>query len=160
MKTPKQLLPWGKDSLLEQVIQSARDSDLDTIYLVLGAESDRIKQQADLNNVVILENKEWEKGLGTSIATGIAALSKKEDIHGCVILLADQPFITDEYIDAMIQAFDPETIIASDYNGRAGVPCLFPKMYFPDLKKTSRRSRGWQIIGRAERPGTNPRQTG
>ena len=133
MKTAKQLLPWGKDSLLQHVIQTARQSNLDTAYLVLGCASEAIKQQADLEDLTIIENRQWQDGLGTSIATGVNAVSRSASNKACLILLADQPFITADYLNMMIEAYHADRIIASDYNGKAGVPCLFPRRFFPNL---------------------------
>ena len=133
MKTTKQLLKWGDASLLQHVIQTVKQSKLDPIYLVLGAESDAIKQQVDLEGLTIIENIEWEKGLGTSIAIGMDVLIGKPGIAACLIVLADQPFITEAYLNTMVAASDANTIIASNYNGKAGVPCIFPRRFFPDL---------------------------
>jgi len=134
MKTSKQLLPWGTTSLLEHVIQTAKDSQLDEIYLVLGAEADRIQQKADLSGIKVIRNEQWAIGLGSSLAKGMRSILKEPSVDACLILLADQPFITSAYLDAMICGHDPDTIIASDYQGRVGVPCLFPKRFFPDLE--------------------------
>lgn len=133
MKTAKQFLPWGTTSLLEHVIHIAKQSQLDKLYVVLGYEAVRIQQQADLSGIHVIHNEQWEKGLSTSLSKGVQSLSKNQSIKACLFLLADQPFITSFYLNAMIRAYDPDTIIASDYDGRMGVPCLFPKRFFPEL---------------------------
>ena len=137
MKESKQLLPWGEHSLLENVIQTAQNSKLDALYLVLGAASEKIKEQINLTGLQVVENKQWKDGLGTSIANGVDFLSKDMAVDGCLILLADQPFISPEYINKMIDAYTVDVITASDYNGKAGVPCLFPRRFFPQLVSLS-----------------------
>jgi len=42
MGTPKQLLPWGKTIILQQVIENAAASHLDKVLLVIGAHADEI----------------------------------------------------------------------------------------------------------------------
>ena len=133
MKTTKQLLPWGPHTLLQHVSQTVLQSDVDVVYLVLGANADQIKQRTKLSGITLVENNRWREGLGASITEGIDVISKRSEIDACLILLADQPFIETDYLNRMLEVYDPERIIASDYQGRAGVPCLFPRKYFPEL---------------------------
>ena len=133
MKRTKQLLPWGNNSLLQHVIQTVKKSDLDELFLVLGASSTKIRQRTDLSEVQVIENKQWKAGLGSSIAKGIEILSRQGQFDACLILLADQPFITVDYLNEMINAYKADVIIASGYQGKAGVPCLFPRRFFSDL---------------------------
>lgn len=133
MKKTKQLLPWGKRTLLQHVIQTVRRAEIDAVFITLGADARRIRQNSDLQDITVIAVDQWEEGLGRSLAAGVQAISTNPDIDACLVLLADQPFITSEHLNAMIREFDGRTIIASNYEGRAGVPCLFPRRFFSDL---------------------------
>lgn len=133
MKQTKQMLPWGNSTLLQHVIRTVRNAALDTLYITLGADASHIKKNTDLKGINVIHVTGWEEGLGISLASGIREIDRNPAVDACLVLLADQPFITSEYLDAMIREFDGRRILASDYKGRAGVPCLFPRRFFPDL---------------------------
>ena len=52
-----------------------------------------------------------------------------------IILLCDQPFVSAELLDAMIdkQAETGKPIVACTYNGTIGVPVLFERALFAEL---------------------------
>jgi len=138
MKTPKQLLPWGTNTLVEKVITEAQNSLADSVYLVLGANAALIKKQIVENDLNFLENPHWNLGLGNSIAFGVREVLKKEvDLTSILIMLADQPLINSDYLNKLTKASGhyKKGIIASLYGEKMGVPALFSKDYFPALSQ-------------------------
>lgn len=135
MGKPKQLLPWGDSKLLEHSIRTAQAAGISNLFIVLGAYSDAIQRRIDLEGLTLIRNPDWFQGMGTSIAAGIRELGNDPEIRGCLILLPDQPFISSEYLKSMIDAFDEKIIVASKYGDHPGAPCLFPRIYFPDLEQ-------------------------
>lgn len=77
-------------------------------------------------------NADWEKGMGSSVACGIAAL---RDCDAAIIALADQPLVARAEFAALIAAHArvPERIVAAQFDGVLGPPCLFPCHYFREL---------------------------
>ncbi|MBT8235830.1 MAG: nucleotidyltransferase family protein [Bacteroidia bacterium] len=138
MGTPKQLLPWGNATLIEHCISVAQQSKLDSILVVLGAEAKAILPSIEALNVDIIINREWASGMASTIRTGVDQLSSVNPPDGILIMLADQPFIKTEELDAMIDAFDSkDQIIASAYKERLGVPALFGAAHFDLLRSLS-----------------------
>ena len=138
MKTPKQLLPWGTKTLVENAITEAQNSLADSVHLVLGANAVLIKKQIFENDLNFLENPHWNLGLGDSIAFGVREVLKKEvDLTSILIMLADQPLINSDYLNKLIKASGhyEKGIIASLYGEKKGVPALFSKDYFPALSQ-------------------------
>jgi len=138
MKTPKQLLPWGKTTLVENAITEAQNSLADSVFLVLGANAALIKKQLIKNEIINLENPNWNLGLGNSIAFGVReVLKKEEDLTSILIMLADQPLINSDYLNKLIKASGhyEKGIIASLYGEKTGVPAFFSKDYFPALSQ-------------------------
>jgi len=136
MKTPKQLLVWGKTTLVENAITEAQNSFADSVHLVLGANAALIKKQIVQNELIYLENPNWNLGLGNSIAFGVReVLKEEEDLTSILIMLADQPLINSDYLNKLIKAsgHHKKGIIASLYGEKTGVPALFSKDYFPAL---------------------------
>ncbi len=139
MGQPKQLLDWGESTLLDHAIQTALEVNTLEPMVVLGANYNRIEQKINQHSITILENKNWERGLGTSIAFGVNhILNSKLKTEGMLITLADQPFIDSDYLKLMIDNFVPnkKLIIATKYSDlKQGVPVLFDTIYFEELSK-------------------------
>ncbi len=135
-KTTKQLLQWKNTTLLGNAIAVAEKSNTKNVVVVLGADAERIKSTITSTRSTIAINEDWVSGLGTSIACGIQELNTTMgDCDGVLLMLADQPFIDVDYLNLLIQGFSVSNkkIIATNYNGKAGVPAILDKSYFPEL---------------------------
>lgn len=138
MGTPKQLLKWGNNSLLVDIIQMVSKIKSKETIVVLGANYRLIQDEINHLPITILNNKEWQKGLGKSIACAINYIVEiNSDIDGVLITLADQPFITSHFLESMIKNFNNESsIIATSYEGeKMGVPVIFDKKHFSELSE-------------------------
>lgn len=136
MGRTKQLLPWGESSLIEHCISIANASKLDSVLVVLGAQAEAIRPSIQSLDVNIVVNKNWASGLASTIKTGVDRLSSTDEADGILIMLADQPFIKSDDLDGLINAFDSrDSIIASNYKDRLGVPALFGASHFDLLTK-------------------------
>jgi molybdenum cofactor cytidylyltransferase len=106
--------------------------------IVLGAHREECsKEIADLP-VVVKENRDWELGIGSSIAAGIeSALTHLEaPPQGIMICLVDQPLITTEHLIRLGQLFSNTgtSVAASHYKGTPGVPAIFRSTHFENLR--------------------------
>lgn len=137
MQRIKQLLPYKNSSLLDHAIHSAKCSNASDIICVLGANAVKIQKGIKIETISITINENWASGLGSSIVHGVNYVEKHfPEIEGILFTLADQPFVTTKYLNLILDiAVDAEKIYASYYHDTFGVPVLFPKKYFEDLKK-------------------------
>ena len=136
MKLAKQLLPWGTSTLLGKAIKEALESNSEKVYVVLGAKAETIQMQCNSTDVTWILNKNWKKGMGSSISCAINYLIHlKTDYDGILIMLCDQPLIDADYINMMISTFKGSNkgIVATAYRHNNGVPVLFDKKYLEDL---------------------------
>ncbi|MGB5664017.1 nucleotidyltransferase family protein [Eudoraea sp.] len=136
--TTKQLLPWRDTTLLGNAIRSAKQASCNTVAIVLGSHANTIQKQVEDEKVQIVFNKNWKSGLGSSISCGISALEKnKMKYKAVLILLVDQPFIDTAYLNLLITNYlnSSNGIIATNYFDKAGVPAIFDKTYFSELKE-------------------------
>ncbi|WP_435255572.1 nucleotidyltransferase family protein [Tenacibaculum sp. A30] len=134
MGKTKQLLPYKNATLLEWAIEQAQKSVVKNVFCVLGANKEVIEKQLTSNIVEIIYNPNYKDGLSTSIVKGIKFLLNY-NFDSVLIMLADQPHVTSEYLNSLIEASknNPSKLIASNYQGSVGVPAIFPKNYFNDL---------------------------
>lgn len=138
MGTAKQLLPWGESTLIGNAIKNATDSDAKNVFVVLGANAEAIKKCIGLEEEAIIYNKDWDSGLGSSIALASRyILNRSEKYDGILVMLADQPLIDAAYLNQMINVFygSRNSIIATKYTHGDGVPAIFSAMHFLELQK-------------------------
>nr|WP_299032134.1 nucleotidyltransferase family protein [uncultured Tenacibaculum sp.] len=130
----KQLLPYKNTTLLEWTIEQAQKSVIKNVFCVLGANKDAIEKKLTTNAIITIYNPKYQDGLSTSIVKGIE-FSQEHNFDSALIMLADQPHVTSEYLNSLIKVSkkNPSKIITSNYQGSVGVPAVFPKEYFNKL---------------------------
>ena len=134
MGSPKQLLDYKGRPLIRHAVETAIASGCDPVMVVLGSHVDEIRRALDGLDIVVVENSDWEQGMGTSIRAGISGA----EIMGCdgaILALADQPLITAEILKRLVEEHEEtgRPIIASEYAGTVGVPAFFTREFFPKL---------------------------
>ena len=136
MGEPKQLLPFKGTTLLGHVILTSNKLKLGPPSVVLGAQAEEIKQRHADKQAEWLMNQSWEEGMGASLVFGLKTLLKKRPaLSAVLILLADQPLISAEYLGEMLLAFQNEEValVATQYREGPGVPVLIGKSLFPEI---------------------------
>jgi molybdenum cofactor cytidylyltransferase len=137
MGQPKQLLPWGEKTLIEHQISVLMQLGT-PIIVVLGAYSEQIWPVIEHYPVTIAVNDKWESGMGSSVACGTTKVELTEtEAKGALITLVDQPLIPADHYYSLLENFEPgnEQIVAStSAESWIGVPVLFDKCYFSELK--------------------------
>ena len=135
MKKVKQLLPWKGTTLINYHLNQLIDAGFERPYLILGAHSELIKNRIEPQSHV-KEFTNWSCGIGATLQFGLECILKKEDnIHGVMISLIDQPLIEVEHYNNLKNNFiGKESIIATSYKESVGVPAIFGRNYFKELK--------------------------
>lgn len=121
----KQLLPWKNSTILGNIIDTLKDTDLDKIYIVLGHEKEEILENIKLHlteKFEVIFNENYKKGMLTSIQEAVKKIP--DDYFGFIIFLGDQPFIKKETVDKSIERIKAKDypIIVSCYKGERGHP--------------------------------------
>lgn len=136
MGSPKQLLKWKNTTLLQHSINSVKAIN-DINILVLGANFEKIEPSIISDDIIILQNKHWQKGLGNSIAAGVQYVKESlPNVDNILIVLGDQPLINSDYLKKMIgiHKLNREKLICTMYEkGRLGVPAIFNNSFFEEL---------------------------
>jgi CTP:molybdopterin cytidylyltransferase MocA len=129
----KQLLEFGGESLVHRAARLALETAPNDAVLVLGAHADAVLAGVARLALRPVQCADWERGMGTSLRAGLAALSP--DCTGALVLLCDQPDLDAAHLHALVQAWhrDPARAAASAYAGVLGVPALLPHAWFAEL---------------------------
>ncbi|MDA0746989.1 MAG: nucleotidyltransferase family protein [bacterium] len=136
MGTPKQLLPFGKTTILQAVVDSLLEADLDGICVVVGHRAEEIQESLRERPVRYCFNDNYRDGMFSSVLCGIQALTDVAD--AVLIVLGDQPQIESQIVREVVAAYrsGDRGIVVPVCNGRRGHPALV------DLKKYGGEIRG------------------
>ncbi|MCU0348867.1 MAG: nucleotidyltransferase family protein [Saprospiraceae bacterium] len=130
---PKQLVQLAGKTLLERACETALSIDNQAVVVVLGAHCEAIKPAIEHLPVKTHVNENWQAGMGSTIAFGMAQLPP--DADAVLLLLCDQPFVTYDLLENLVGKWreNPSHVIASAYGGSFGPPAVFGKRYFAEL---------------------------
>ena len=124
-------------ALVQHALHAAQEACRGLVTLVVGNDDQNVAAAAgNLSNQVIF-NSQYAQGIGTSIATGVAALQDGSD--AIIVLLADQPLVTAAHLNEIRRAWSgaDDEIVATSFKGVNCPPVLFPRNTFAALCKLS-----------------------
>lgn len=137
MGRPKQLLAYEGSTLLRRATDAAIASGYAPIVVVVGAAADLAARELDGITTALLEmNPDWEGGMGTSIRAGLRRLLRERpDIAAVLIMLCDQPHVDAAHLRRLrdVHRATAKRVVASEYGGTVGPPCLFAAEFFDEL---------------------------
>lgn len=138
MQQPKMLLPYGKGTILSHLLEETKAVQPKAICVVTGYYHTAMLPMLQKEPVTVVYNKNWKEGMAGSIKTGLTALlGLAPELDAVMILVSDQPFITRELLQHMLQTQENsgKGIVAALYNGVKGTPVLFSSSYFNHLQE-------------------------
>ena len=149
---PKQLVQFRGKSLLRRIVEAAAEAKCSPVVVVIGSETEKTRGELAGTSAIAVENKDWQRGIGTSIRAGVrgaidnatkegrfpnrpSAVSKPPLLEGIVLLTCDQPFVEAQTIRELIALYEKtkKAIVASSYSDTLGVPALFDQSCFAEL---------------------------
>lgn len=133
MGSPKQLLVVAGKPLLQLVVQRACASRLDEVVVVLGAAADEVRRGVELGRATVLVNEDHASGMASSLRAGIASLAG--DVERAVVILGDQPDISPELIDALLDLQETSGLPAAalSFEGVTHPPVVLARELWPGL---------------------------
>lgn len=139
MGSPKALLPYplgeGRSTtFVEHLIEVFGGSRAEPLLLVLGHEPATIRDAVDTKGAQVIINRDYPKGMLSSIQTAVRALEASE-AEGMILCPVDHPEVTSEVVDELIDRFEATRapIVLPVVSGRRGHPVLFSRSVFGEL---------------------------
>jgi molybdenum cofactor cytidylyltransferase len=151
MGRPKQTLQYQGQSLLTRAVVAALEATCRPVVVVTGAHAELSRRELDQLDVREAFNPDWETGIGSSVRAGIESLIRIDaNVTAVVLLLCDQPHVTSDVIAGLLAAHHTtgQPIIASAYGESFGVPALFTRTLFTELRQLTGTSGAKEIIKR------------
>lgn len=133
---PKQFLLWEGESLLRRTVRLVTEGGCVRVVVVVGGAAERSAEELRRTTARLVVNRAWERGLGTSVRSGVASLAENDASLGAIVLLVcDQPFLEREIIARLIQQWrtTQAEVVACRYAETLGVPALFDCACFLEL---------------------------
>lgn len=135
MGSNKLLAKIAGKPLVRGVAEAALGSAARPVIVVVGHGADDTRNALAGLPVSFVENRDFRKGLSTSLICGVNAVP--EDCDAALILLGDMPGINSDLLDRMIAAFSPDddrAICVATHAGKRGNPVLWARQFFPEIR--------------------------
>lgn len=143
--------------LLRLMLARAQELAGPAVSVVLGAHAAELVPLITGVSASILVNRQWQEGIASSIRLGLERLPGGCD--GVLLLLADQVQVGTPDLGRLAAAWRRQPLLAAaaQYDGRLGVPAIFPRSAFGALLQLrgDRGAQGW-LRAHAERVAAVP----
>ena len=135
MGTQKMLLPYGKKTIIETVVDHVLDSSVEHVLVVLGPDPHKIRELLAGKPVKFCHNALHEDGMLSSVICGFNALP--DEAGTALIYLGDQPNIPAEVTNRVLEAYNEELygIVIPVCEHRRGHPLLVDMKYRREVEK-------------------------
>lgn len=134
MGQPKVLLPWGRSTIIRQIVESVVKLGLHETVIVAGEWLDEITNQVAGLPVRVVQNPRFFEGeMLSSLRIGLQAMWVTSD--ACMVVLGDQPWIDKSIVESLLDAYNTGRgkIIAPSYKHRRGHPLIIDRTFWQQI---------------------------
>jgi molybdenum cofactor cytidylyltransferase len=134
MGSCKPLLPWGKNTVIERIVQTLLPFKLSEIIVVTGYKAVEVEKVLKHYPVRPVFNPIYVKGeMLSSLQAGLNATSP--DIGAALVVMGDQPQMSPRVVHRVLRAsaYNIDAIVAPYYMDQRGHPLLIPRKFWPSI---------------------------
>jgi molybdenum cofactor cytidylyltransferase len=143
----KLLLPLGGTTVLRRAVGTALEAGLAPLFVILGHESDRIREELSGLACTPVVNEDYLLGMNTSVRKGFRAVP--DDASGGIVLLGDMPFVLPSMIAELVARHRKgASLVVSTYDGVVAPPILYGRPLFEELRALEGDGCGKQVVKR------------
>src|SRR4051812_26934392 len=141
----KLLLPLGGTTVLRRALETALGAGLDPVFVVLGHESDRIREELAGLSCTPIVNEDYRLGMNTSVRSGFRAVP--DSASAGIVLLGDMPFVVPAMIEELLARHrGGASLVISSYEGVVAPPILYGQSLFAELRALTGEGCGKQVV--------------
>jgi molybdenum cofactor cytidylyltransferase len=136
---PKQIQRLKNKCLIEWVLNTALNSDLNRIVLVLGyAHQEILHTLGEISRhskLLIAINRQYKEGQSNSLHIGLSKV--KDDYPAVMFLMGDQPMLNSATINILLERFwaSDRDVCVPIYQGKRKTPTIFGRRFYTRLMK-------------------------
>jgi molybdenum cofactor cytidylyltransferase len=134
MGEPKQLLPYRKHTVIEQIVSVLLKCPLDEVVVVTGHERQAIEAKLAAWPVRPVLNPNYQAGeMLSSVQCGLSALGP--DVRAALIVLGDQPQLEAVVVRQLVEAYQEVRagLVIPSFHMRRGHPILIDRAYWQEI---------------------------
>jgi molybdenum cofactor cytidylyltransferase len=134
MGQPKMVLPWGRRTVIGQVVDQIIDGGVNEIIVVAGGAKDLVEAALKDFPVQIVENPKYENGeMLDSLKVGLR--QSRSGWPAALVALGDQPQIRADVVKAVIHAYQATAagLVIPSYQKRRGHPWMIDRALWSEI---------------------------
>jgi nicotine blue oxidoreductase len=120
---PKALVRHDGQLFVERAADVLHAGGCAPVVVVLGALADDVRTTAVLSGASLVDNPDWESGMGSSLRVGLSALAPT-DATAVLVLPVDTPGVTAAAVRRLAELASPTALARATYGGAPGHPVL------------------------------------
>ena len=114
---PKALLRFRGRTLVEVLADELSAGGCREVVIILGAGAATVRDGTDLSRHRVLDNPDWDTGMGSSFRMGVAAAAPEDHV---LVALVDQPGLTRDMAARLLAVHRPGRVTAAAYRTANG----------------------------------------
>ncbi|MBN1451983.1 MAG: nucleotidyltransferase family protein [Anaerolineales bacterium] len=137
MGRPKMLLPWGKTTVLGQVIEVFKAAGIEDILVVTGGAREQVDTLIG-NSARTVFNPNFAEGeMLSSLQVGLAEV--RSEVEALLVGLGDQPQVQERSVRLVVEEYatSGSPLIVPSFQMRRGHPWLVARPYWDEILRMS-----------------------
>lgn len=134
MGQPKMLLPWGKLTVLEQVVTTFLAAGIEDLVVVTGGSPEPVEKVLERYPVRKIHNPEYATGeMLSSLQCGLRSMP--DQIEAALIGLGDQPQVQERSVRLICETYrkDKSSLLVPSFRMKRGHPWLVARSLWNEL---------------------------
>jgi len=141
MGQAQQWLPIHERSSLRRAVEIGVASMCRPIVVVTGAYEEAVRHELRALPIMIISNRKRADRCRSPLCAAMDALAALDAIDGAVIMLCDQPLVSAEALNRIVEAHytTGKDIVASEYDDTCGAPLYIGRRFFGEIRRSDGR---------------------
>ena len=134
MGQPKMVLPWGRTTVIGNVISTLDAAGVEPVIVVIGSSAEMVREALLGTRSEIVFNPDYETdNMLISLRWGLSQMPG--DVHAALVVLGDQPQIQEQVVQQILAEYrdTPKKIIIPSFQMRRGHPWLIDRSLWSEL---------------------------
>lgn len=141
---PKQILPYRDSTVLGEALRMARRCGFDQLIVTLGGAAEEVRRGVSLDGAETVVVDDPASGCAASLRVAVERVDPAS--AGIVLLLGDQPGVTEVTVRRLIEAGVGESIAVCRYDDGIGHPFWLARGVFGELAGLHGDKGVWKLI--------------
>lgn len=152
MGSPKQRLELNGKTLLRRTVETVVAS-FGHAHVVLGFHAAEFQKSLHDLPVSPVFAPDWESGLSHSVKAALAFVEETPSFDAVLFVPCDLPLLSSEHLNALVAAYQSSNapLVVSRWDDVLGVPALFDRALWPELRTLTGDEGARKIIRRHEK---------